>query len=289
MECMSQLRIARGRQGIAGLTLLDAFRTLAMKLRRYGGVQRMPFEINPAFKGQEWFATTHWSVVLAAGERQSPHFLEALEKLCRTYWYPVYVYVRRQGHDAHEAQDLTQEFFARLLEKNYLSDVDRAKGKFRSFLIASLNHFLANEWDKAKAQKRGGGQKPISLDDETAENRYTLEPVSQCSPEKIFDQRWALTLMNQALTRLCEEFVAAGKNRQFEVLKVFLEDETSAGDYAAVADELRMTPAAVAMAVSRLRQRYRDLLVAEIAQTVGSEAEIEEEMRYLFESLSTNP
>lgn len=242
----------------------------------------------PQTKGQDWFATTHWSVVLAAGEKDSPDFSDALEKLCRTYWYPVYVYVRRQGHDAHDAQDLTQEFFTRLLERNYLGTVERAKGKFRSFLIASLNHFLANEWDKARAQKRGGGKTILSLDDDTAENRYALEPVAQVSPEKNFDRRWALALLDQALTRLWDEFVAAGKAEQFNALKVFLEDGTNAGEYAPVADQLKMTPAAVAMAVSRLRQRYRDLLLEEVAQTVSNPAEIEGELRYLFATLNSS-
>lgn len=243
-------------------------------------------EETPNPKKQEWFATTHWSVVLAAGQSQSPRFAEALEKLCRTYWYPTYAYVRRRGYDVHEAQDLTQEFFARLLEKNYLRTVDRAKGKFRSFLLASLNHFLANEWDRATAQKRGGGQKLISLDDETAEQRYGLEPASHLSPEKTFEQGWALTLLDKALRRLADEFVAAGKGEQFKVLKLFLQKETGAGDYREVATQLEMSTSAVAMAVSRLRQRYRELVVDEIAQTVSSPDEIEDEMRYLFEAIN---
>lgn len=234
---------------------------------------------------EQWFATTHWSVVLAAGQTHSPQTAEALEKLCRTYWYPLYAYVRRRGYDADDAQDLTQEFFARLLEKNYLASVDRAKGKFRSFLLASLNHFLSNEWDKAKAAKRGGSQTFISLDEPAPESRYLLEPASDQSPEKIFEQRWAVTLLDQALRRLKAEFAAARKGNQFEVLQVFLQREAKAGDYSEVGAQLKMSSSAVAMAVARLRQRYRELVLQEIAQTVADPADVDDEMRHLFEAV----
>src|SRR5437868_2500654 len=169
----------------------------------------------------QWFTTTHWSVVIAAGESGSPRAEAALEKLCRTYWYPLYAYVRRQGHGPHDAQDLTQGFFARLLEKNYLGVVEREKGKFRSFLLAALNHFLANERDRMNAAKRGGGKPLISLDD-TAENLFSLEPASNLSPEMTFEKQWATTLLEQAFSRVREEFVAAGKGPLFDRLKGFL-------------------------------------------------------------------
>lgn len=218
---------------------------------------------------------------MTAGENGSPQAEAALEKLCRTYWYPLYAYVRRQGHGPHDAQDLTQGFFARLLEKNYLGAVEREKGKFRSFLLAALNHFLANERDRVNAAKRGGGKALVSLDD-TAENLFSLEPVSNLSPEMTFEKRWATTLLEQAFTRVREEFVAAGKAPMFDRLKIFLADEANPGDYAAVAAELGLTANTVAVSVHRLRQRYRELVRSEIANTVASPNEIEDEMRHLF-------
>src|ERR1043165_9253258 len=152
------------------------------------------------------FAVTHWSVVLAAGRNDTVRARDALEKLCRAYWFPIYAFVRRQGHGPHDAQDLTQEFFARLLEKNYLGDVDRAKGRFRSFLLASLKHFLANEWDKAQAEKRGGGQTLIPINPRDAETQYGVEPAHELTAEKIFERRWALTLLDQVLDRLRAEY-----------------------------------------------------------------------------------
>ena len=233
-----------------------------------------------------WFTTTHWSVVLAAGQCASPQATDALEKLCRTYWYPLYAYVRRQGYDATDAQDLTQGFFARLLEKDYLSQVDRRKGKFRSFLLASLNHFLADEGKRARAEKRGGQHVIISLEDETAQHRYRQEPASDLSPEQSFDLHWALAVLDQALARLRAESAAAGKARQIDRLNVFLSSATSDGAYAAAATELEMSTGAVAAMVHRLRRRYRDLAREEIAHTVARPADIEEEMHYLFALLS---
>jgi RNA polymerase sigma-70 factor (ECF subfamily) len=233
-----------------------------------------------------WFTTTHWTMVLSARRSDSPQAAEALEKLCRTYWYPLYAYVRRRGHAPHDAQDLTQEFFARLLGNNYLGAVDREKGKFRSFLLASLNHFLSNERDRANAAKRGGGRTVISLDETVAEGQYQLEPASDVSPEKVFEQRWAVTLLDQAFKRLREEFAAAGKAELFDQLKPFLAEGASSGDYASVGAQLHMTPSAVAVAVHRLRQRYGELVRAEIANTVASPADIEDEMRHLLAVLA---
>src|SRR5438105_6621319 len=234
----------------------------------------------------EWFTATHWSVVLTAGQNSSPQAAEALKKLCRTYWYPLYAYVRRQGHSPPDAQDLTQEFFARLLARNYLGTVGREKGKFRSFLLAALNHFIADERDRAKAAKRGGGKTLISLDEEDAESRYQADMASPLSPDKIFEKRWATTLLDQAFVKLREEAVAAGHAARFERLKIFLEDGTEPGDYDAVRAELGMAANTVAATVHRLRQRYRELVRAEIANTVASSEEIEDEMHHLFSVLA---
>ena len=235
--------------------------------------------------GGDWFATTHWSVVLAAGRTSGPEAQAALERLCRTYWYPLYAHVRRRGHSPPDAQDLTQEFFARLLAKGFLDRVAADKGKFRSFLLAAMNHFLANEWDRMKAEKRGGGKVLISLDERTAEQTYLLEPASDPAPELSFDKRWAATLLEQAFASLREEYVGAKKERIFECLKTFLAAEAGSGDYVIAGESLGMSTNAVAVAVHRLRERYRELVRAEIANTVASPDEIDEEMRYLFKVL----
>ena len=171
------------------------------------------------------FVTTHWSVVLSARDKDNSRSAEALEKLCRSYWYPLYVYVRRQGHSAHDAQDLTQEFFARLLEKDYLRAAAREKGKFRTFLLVALKRFLANEWDRARAQKRGGGRVPLALDTAVAERRYQIEPGTSEPADRIYDRRWALTMLENSMARLRGEFVASGRAEDFERLKIFLTAE----------------------------------------------------------------
>ena len=231
---------------------------------------------------QRFFVTTHWSVVLAAGSDSSPAATDALEQLCRAYWYPLYAYVRRKGYDADDAQDLTQEFFARLLARNYLSVADRHKGKFRSFLLGSLEHFLAREWTKAHAQKRGGGKTVLSLDETDAENRYLLEPAHELTAEKIFDRRWVTTLLDQAMSRLREECVANYKGDLFGTVECFLSGEKGEACYADVAAALKMSEGAIKVAVHRLRQRYSELVRAEIAQTVATPEEAAEELRYLF-------
>lgn len=230
------------------------------------------------------FATTHWSLVVAARDRASPEAPDALAALCRAYWYPLYAFIRRRGHDADEAQDLTQEFFARLLEKDFLQDVDRERGKFRSFLLAACQHFLCNERDRARAGKRGGGRPVLPLDFPDAEGRYGREPAHQLTPEKLFERRWALTLLERVLARLREESEAAGKVALFERLKGSLVGDPAAGSYAAAAADLGSTEAAVKMAVHRLRRRYRALLEDEIAVTVGP-GQVEEEVRALFAAL----
>src|SRR5436190_6265523 len=232
------------------------------------------------------FATTHWSVVLAAGHSSVPGALEALEKLCRAYWYPLYVYVRRQGQSPHDAQDLTQEFFARLLEKKYLRLVDPDRGKFRAFLLKSLKHFLVNEWEKARTQKRGGGQCLIPLDAEIAESRYATEPVQALTLDQVYEKRWAITLIESVLALLRESYASAGRLPVFETLQGFIWGEQSTLSYAAVAPQLELTEGAVKVAVHRLRGRYRELLRAEIAKTVAAPGEVDEELQHLIAVLS---
>jgi RNA polymerase sigma factor (sigma-70 family) len=232
------------------------------------------------------FVTTHWSLVLSAGRSDSTHARDALEKLCRTYWPPIYAFVRRQGCTPHDAEDLTQAFFARVLAKNYFADVDRAEGRFRSFLLGSLKHFLANEWDKARAQKRGGGQKAIPLDAATLETSCGFEPADHVTPEKIFERRWALTLLDQVLRRLRQEYTRDGREKLFDQLKPTLTEASRNVRYAEIATRLDTSEGAVKVAVHRLRQRYRELLRAEIADTVAGPGEIEDEIRNLFAALA---
>ena len=232
------------------------------------------------------FAPTRWSVVLAAGRSASPGAQEALATLCQTYWYPLYAYIRRQGHGPHDAQDLTQEFFARLLQKQYLARIQREGGRFRSFLLTALKRFLANEWDRAKAQKRGGRQTVLSIDADSAETRYRRELAHEQTPEKIYERHWAQALLDQVLVRLREEYAASGKAELFRQLSVSLGQPRGAVRYADIAVHLGTTEAGVKMAVQRLRARYRELLRAEIVHTVADPAEVEEEMRYLFTTFS---
>jgi DNA-directed RNA polymerase specialized sigma24 family protein len=229
------------------------------------------------------FTTTHWSVVLAAAQTDSPQAAEALENLCRTYWYPLYAFVRRRGYSPEDAQDLTQGFLASLLSTHALGTVHPAKGRFRSFLLAALNHFLANEWDKAQALKRGGGQAPISLD--AAEERYRAEPSEGLSPDRIFERQWALTLLAQVASRLREDYETAGKGPLFEALQVYLSGEKGLPPYRETADQLGLGLDALKKAVERLRRRYGELLREEIAHTVSSKEEVEAEIRALFAAL----
>ena len=231
------------------------------------------------------FATTRWSVVLAAGQGSSAESEAALATLCETYWYPLYAYVRRQGHDSADAQDLTQGFFARLLEKKYLQQVQRERGKFRSFLLASLKHYIINEWDRTRAAKRGGGRKTLRVDFEAGESRYRLEPASGQTPESIFAKQWALALLEKVQEALRGEFRSAGKEDHFDRLSVCLTGETRSVSYRQLAAELGTTEGAVKVAIHRLRARFRDRLREEIAQTVASEADIDDEIHSLFDAL----
>jgi RNA polymerase sigma-70 factor (ECF subfamily) len=232
------------------------------------------------------FATTRWTVVLAAGDRSSPSADAALEELCRTYWYPLYAYVRRQGHAPADAQDLTQEFFARLLQKNYLAGVSSNRGRFRAFLLAALKHFLANEWDRAHRQKRGGGATLLSLDWQDADTRYQIDPPDHLSPDKLYDRAWATTLLEQVVARLREESVAEGRGGQFEMLKFYLMTGKNDVPHAEAAAALVMSEGAVRVAVHRLRRRYRELLKQEIVQTLSDPAQAGEEMRALLGAFS---
>jgi DNA-directed RNA polymerase specialized sigma24 family protein len=235
--------------------------------------------VEPSAKVPTLFTTTHWSVVLAAGQQDSPLAAEALEKLCRTYWYPLYAYIRRRGHGPDDARDLTQGFLASLLTTHALGSVHAAKGRFRSFLLASLRHFLANEWDKAHTLKRGGGQPAISLD--TAEARYRAEASEHMSPDRIFERQWAVTLLAQVEARLHQDYDAAVKGSLFEALQIYLTGETGMPPYRETADRLSLSLDALKKAVERLRRRYGKLLREEIAQTVSDPAEVDEELRYL--------
>lgn len=232
------------------------------------------------------FTTTHWSVVLEAGAAGSSRHQEALEILCQTYWFPLYAYLRRWGCDSHRAEDYTQAFFASLLEKKTLAKADQSRGRFRSFLLASLKNFLSDEWDHSTTQKRGGGKVILSLDAVAAEARYTLEPTDRLSPDKLFERSWALTVLKQALDRLKEESAFAGKMPLFDRLKNHLTNKADTSSYKIVAAELDMTEDAVKTAVYRLRRRYRELVREKIAQTVATEEQLEEEIRELFAALA---
>ncbi len=231
------------------------------------------------------FAPTHWSVVLAAAGGDSPGAAEALAQLCQDYWYPLYAFVRRKGFAPHEAQDLTQDFFARLLEKNLLKAADPAKGKFRSFLLGSLQNFLNNEWDRRQAGKRGGQTIILSLDDTTAEDRYRLEPAHDLTPERIFERRWALTLLEKVHAQLKAEYLADGKGAQFEMLQIYLSGEPSDRNYEESAALLGIKEGAARVAVHRLRKRLGQLLKKEVGRTVADHKDIEEKIGHLLVAL----
>ncbi len=232
------------------------------------------------------FAQTRWTVVLAAQEKNPLQSQQALETLCRVYWFPLYAYVRRQGHSPADAEDLTQGFFMRLLQKNYLKSVDREKGRFRTFLLVALKRFLANEWDRARAQKRGGNHTRVSWDTSAAEARYEPESHLSLPAEKIYDRRWALALLDQTMTRLRKEFEASGKAPEFEALKGFLTTERQAIDYGQIAKTTGLSEGAARVAIHRLRRRFRGIFREEIAHTVSTPEEIDEEVRYLMSVLA---
>ena len=231
------------------------------------------------------FATTHWSIVAAAGGRPSPESRDALAALCRAYWYPLYAYLRSHGRRHHDAEDLTQEFFATLLDKGYLQAADQRRGRFRSFLLTAFKRFLAKARERANAQKRGGGRTVLSIDFDTGEGRYAREPSHDWTPERVFDRRWALTILDQVLARLGAEYAASQKNRLWEQLQPYLTGTAGAPTYAAVAAVLGMTEGAVKVAVHRLRQRYRELLRDAVAQTVARPKDVDDELTHLLAAL----
>ena len=233
------------------------------------------------------FAPTRWTVVLSAREKEAPKAKAALQELCQTYWYPLYVFARRQGHNHEDSEDLVQGFFARLLEKRELEQVNRSKGKFRSFLMAGLKNYAANEWDKAHRQKRGGRHTPLSLDFTEGEAAYALVVADPMTPEKQFERAWALEILAIALEKIQAECAANGKERQFEALKELLAYKTTLIPYAERASQAGLTEGSVRVVVSKIRGRYGELIKQEVAQTMvnPTEAEIKEELRHLLAAL----
>jgi len=232
------------------------------------------------------FAPTRWTVVLTAARSDTTHARAALAQLCEAYWYPLYACVRRKGYSPPDAEDLTQAFFAQVLEERFIAAADKEKGRFRSFLLTRLNHFLADEWDRLKAQKRGGGQRLVPLESGTAETRYRIEPTDRRSPDKLFEYRWAVTLLERVFERLRQEYEADGKAALFDELQGCLTQARAAVPYAQVGARLGLSEGALRVAVHRLRQRYRDVLRAEIADTVSGPEAVEEELCHLFRVLA---
>jgi RNA polymerase sigma-70 factor (ECF subfamily) len=243
-----------------------------------------PRQETPQTRRGDYFATTHWSIVATAGNAAGVLADEALETLCRNYWFPLYAYVRRQGHSKEDAEDLTQEFFERFLSKNYLAGLSADKGRFRAFLLAALKHFLANEWDRNHRQKRGGLIKPLSLEWQEADSQYQITAVDLVSPDKLYDRAWAMTLLARVLERLRAEHSTPDKLSQFETLKAYLTHGKGIIPYSQAAETLGMAEGAVRTAVHRLRAQYRRLLIQEISQTLLNPGQAEEELATLFQA-----
>ena len=231
------------------------------------------------------FVTTRWTVVLDAAQAADTTAQNAMAELCRAYWYPLYAYIRRRGHGPHDAEDLTQGFFCALLERNFLDGITKEGGRFRSFLLTALKRFLANEWDRANARKRGGDYIMLSLDGANAEERYLLEPVDRSTPESLYQRRWALTLLENVLERLKTEFTRTNNPEMFASLKPAIIGDRGRS-YQEIASELKTSEAAVKVAVHRLRNRFRTLMREEIAQTVDTPEEVESELQFLMQSLA---
>jgi RNA polymerase sigma-70 factor (ECF subfamily) len=244
------------------------------------------FNMPPGSHGSQ-FATTQWSIVLAAGDALGDDSRAALAQLCEHYWYPLYAFVRHRVRDLHEAQDLTQAFFSQLFEKQALAAADRSRGRFRAFLLTSFKNFLSNERDKRQAVKRGGGLVKLSLDFDSGESRYQIEPAHTLTPEKLYERRWVLTLLDQVVEQLRNELTAAGKAHEFEQFKGALTGEATADDYQRAAQALDMTPEAAKQAAYRMRKRYRQLFRQEVARTVADESEVDDEINRLLETLGS--
>jgi RNA polymerase sigma-70 factor (ECF subfamily) len=232
------------------------------------------------------FVTTRWTMVLSAGRKSSPHSERALADLCQTYWYPLYAFVRRRGTTKEDAEDLVQAFFACFLEKNYLEGLAAERGKFRAFLLAALKHFLANEWDRAHAQKRGGGAEHLSLNWQDADERFHLDPPDPTNPERLFDREWALALLDRVIARLAAECAHDGKAELFTQAKGFLTVSSAAIPYGEAAKQLGVDEGTLRVAVHRLRKRYRELLRDEISQTLAEPGQVDEELRSLLTALA---
>jgi RNA polymerase sigma factor (sigma-70 family) len=232
------------------------------------------------------FVTTHWSVVLAARDKASPVSAEALETLCRRYWYPLYAFVRRVGNSPHDAEDLTQEFFSRLLQKAWLDAAEQGRGRFRTFLVMAMKRFLANEWDRVRAAKRGGGQTFLPLETEFAETRYQREPTTPPPADSLYERRWALTLLDQSVAALRGEYERDGRGADFDQLKGFLTADRGAIPYGEIARESGSTEGAARVAVHRMRKRFREVFRATIAHTVAEARDLDDEVRHIVEILS---
>jgi RNA polymerase sigma-70 factor (ECF subfamily) len=242
-------------------------------------------EVSPREPGKGFFVTTRWSVVLAAGHPADTSAKQALSQLCEAYWYPLYAYARRVVGDEHEAQDLTQSFFAHLLERQAIAKADRSRGRFRSFLLTALKNFLVNQWNKARAQKRGGGEAQLSLDFVAGESRYRVEPSHHLTAEALYEQHWVRTMLDQVLEGLRSELAAAGQAEHFEQLKHAVVAEMTSEGYEQAGLALGITPGAAKQAAYRLRRRYRQRLREEVARTVASESEVDDEITRLLEIL----
>ena len=237
-------------------------------------------------KPEPLFVTTRWTLVLAAARTPSPKSAAALEAICRAYWYPLYAYARRCGQTPADAQDLTQEFFRLLLEKRWLEDADREKGRLRSFLVGAMKHFMAKEWRRASAQRRGGGQVHVPMDTAFAEGRHAADPDAGLAADEVFDRQWALTLLDLTMERLQAEFGAAGRATDFAILKDSLTASHGAIDYASVASRLGASEGAARVAVHRLRKRFREIYREEIAHTLPAGTDADAEMRHLANALA---
>lgn len=269
------------RSGRSGSRRRRNRRQLTGKSARPGNVRALADPYNPCVR----FDTTEWSVVLAAGGDDSDAARAALETLCSAYWYPIYAFVRRRGRSPDDARDVTQGFLVSLLERRSFHDLSRERGRFRAFLLAALKHFLANESAHDRAQKRGGGVPNLPLEFDSAEGRYSLEPAEPATPETIFERRWALTMIESVLTELRLEWTASGRTSEFDALKACLLGDSPPGGYQALARSLDTTEGAIKAAVHRLRRAFQDRLRAQIAATVDSAEDVDDELRYLLRAL----